>query len=415
MHAIETKAKREARPLGEGWRRSAATHISLAVALAAALLAGRPAVAVGQIVPSASSVFMTNFKNCFHDHIRSEIGSFTFRDLEWAEDEFWRSVAPKSTRRLVDECVPSGTRRGSTRKEVLDDLLVNAVRYGPDPEIIRTLIDAGADVNANLGSGPTPLHYAAKSGSMAVVRFLLRSGAVVDASDGGQLTPFYYAVDGNRPAIAATLFRAGADPRVKGKNGKTALHRAAGNGSLKLVSFLLRNGADPNASYPDHGSDHTPLDRALLRGGRDEIVAALIKAGADPVRPLHRAVEGNDTAVAATLIKVGADVNARREDGWTPLHIATRAGLTELVRLLVQRGAEVDRQDSEGSTPLHIAARFSSPETAEVLIEGGAKVNITNMAGKTPLDVAIASTGERQSAISNLFRSHGGKCATTCN
>ena len=110
---------------------------------------------------------------------------------------------------------PGGAPHGSRRWTIL---LVIAVGYELDPEIMRTLVDAGA--NANLGSGPTPLHYAAKPGSMDQVRFLLRSGAVVDARDGWQFTPLYYAVKDNRPEIAATLFRAGADPRVRGRTAK---------------------------------------------------------------------------------------------------------------------------------------------------------------------------------------------------
>ena len=104
-------------------------------------------------------------------------------------------------------------------------------------------------------------------------------------------------------------------------------------------------------------------------------MAALIKAGADPVPPLHRAVEDYSMRKAAVLIDAGADVNARREDGWTPLHIATRKDSPELVEWLLGAGADTnvtaDVQDPKrgsGETPLQVAAQFTERSEAQPVV-----------------------------------------------
>lgn len=50
-----------------------------------------------------------------------------------------------------------------------------------DPEVIRPLVEAGADVNARGGGGWTPLHLAASRGDVALVEYLLARGARADA------------------------------------------------------------------------------------------------------------------------------------------------------------------------------------------------------------------------------------------
>jgi len=61
------------------------------------------------------------------------------------------------------------------------------------------------------------------------------------------------------------------------------------------------------------------------------------------------------TDVTNILIKAGADVNAKDQNGITPLQIAIIESKFEIAKLLVEAGADVNAKDQNGITPLNIA------------------------------------------------------------
>ncbi|MEZ5302507.1 MAG: ankyrin repeat domain-containing protein [Verrucomicrobiales bacterium] len=105
------------------------------------------------------------------------------------------------------------------------------------------------------------------------------------------------------------------------------LHWAAEGGLSDLVAALLRNGADPNAR-----------DR---RG----------------FTPLHKAVEGGFSEAAEFLLAKGADSNAQSDTGWTPLHTACASGDEEAACLLLSFKADPKKPDHSGREPSYYAQR----------------------------------------------------------
>jgi ankyrin repeat protein len=85
-------------------------------------------------------------------------------------------------------------------------------------DVVRTLIDAGADVDApTQDADKTPLHVAAARGHTAVVEALLAAGARVNPVNRAGYTPFIGALLNKQPLTAKVLYRAGGRQFIDGE------------------------------------------------------------------------------------------------------------------------------------------------------------------------------------------------------
>lgn len=202
-----------------------------------------------------------------------------------------------------------------------------------DIEMVKTVLDLGADVNAEDGDSIKPAnwssltsHWVAKAGPMAMAELWDAKSAMV-----GSL----------------------------GSTGDRPLHRAAYGGSAEAASLLIQHGADVNAR---NERGWAPLHTAAL-SGHEGVIRVLLAAGADVnardnegVVPLHMAAEQRKYEVAKFLLFYNADVNARDNAGITPLHWATFSADRSMMKLLLSKGARVNARDNNALTPKRWAA-----------------------------------------------------------
>lgn len=66
---------------------------------------------------------------------------------------------------------------------------------------------------------------------------------------------------------------------------------------------------------------------------------------------LHEAVLTGSLDCVKLLVKYGAEVRQKDENGWTPLHIACSDGHAEIARYLLSQGAQVDVVNDDGEMP----------------------------------------------------------------
>ncbi|KAM3598018.1 uncharacterized protein V6R79_012386 [Siganus canaliculatus] len=77
-------------------------------------------------------------------------------------------------------------------------------------------------------------------------------------------------------------------------------------------------------------------------------VDALFHSG---MAALHEAVLTGNLDVVKLLVKYGADVHQRDEDGWTPLHMACSDGFPEIAKYLLSMGASTEAENESGEKP----------------------------------------------------------------
>jgi ankyrin repeat protein len=260
------------------------------------------------------------------------------------------------------------------------DEIHEAARQG-NLEKVRALVDKDPTlIAAKDKGGETPLHWAAFSGNIDLVRFLLEKGAEVDARNGRGLTPLAFAALQGRTPAAGLLIERGADANVRNALNITSLIIAAEQGAVELVEKLISAGAD--VRIESHIG--TALHRAAFKG-HTKVIRVLLKAGANTevmsrrFFPLHLAAMAGQLEAASALVEGGADVNSRDGGGRTPLHrvlASAHSHVSDIAIFFIDRGADVNSLDNERETPLMAAVREGYTEVVRRLLEKGASTDI---------------------------------------
>ncbi len=104
------------------------------------------------------------------------------------------------------------------------------------------------------------------------------------------------------------------------------------------------------------------------------------------------------------LIVMGADKEARNENGYTPLHMASYKGHLSTVEFLIAKGADKEAKDkNHGTTPLLVASLHGHLSLVKYLLDKGASAVVKSKDGKTPSDMAKEF---KHTAIVDLLNVH---------
>lgn len=147
--------------------------------------------------------------------------------------------------------------------------------------------------------------------------------------------------------------------------------------TVQEAAYLIGHGADVNATRNAGFIAETPLRRAVC-DGRPDLVELYLERGAKPnpdggVPILCDAARRNGRRSVLALLKHGADIRAKDEQGWTVLHWAIEgSGSAGMTALLIEHGADGLLRDKDGHfdlTPLAMAAERGRWEVVRVILE----------------------------------------------
>ncbi len=222
-------------------------------------------------------------------------------------------------------------------------------------ELMKALLDAGADPNARL---ETHLWYAAFNAGRMGVTF---AGA----------TPFWRAAYGTDVAAMRLLVEYGADPNIP---------------TIKLPSGRrYRQQPDTTSTGDTTQTVEDPSGMAPVPTGGPAVhplhAASGVGYGTSRVGQQHRHVpDGWLPAVKYLVEELGIDVNLRDHDAYSAMHHAAARGDNEVIELLVKHGADVMFVSRRGQTTVDMANGPQQrvqpfPETIALLEGLGAKNN----------------------------------------
>ena len=236
--------------------------------------------------------------------------------------------------------------------------------------VMKILIESGADVNTKVYRYGTALQCAATHGNQPMLELLLANGADVNICGGSRWGPLHAAASGGQSSIVKILLSHGADPKLRHKYHGTPVEAAARGGHQETLQILLANGAKVDANRSSALSD-------AAREGNEAIFEILLAHGASATNGNHlqAAVLGGSAKIINTLLAKVTDVDAQGGEYGTALQAAAYASDEAAVQMLFDKGADVNAQGGKYGNALQAAACSGHEAVVQFLLEKGADVN----------------------------------------
>lgn len=192
----------------------------------------------------------------------------------------------------------------------LTAILCSAAASGSVSDI-QGVMEKHPNINLNEANEDkrTPLHLAASEGNLEIVRFLVENGADVNMEDRWNSTPLHDSIQAKQIDVFNYLLSRGGKTSMTEEEKVSALNSAARSGDLDQVRTLVKMGVDVN------------------KGDYDNRTA------------LHLSCDSGSEEVVEFLIENGADINAIDNFGRTPVQDAIQNKHDDLVQFLFTQGA----------------------------------------------------------------------------
>ena len=234
--------------------------------------------------------------------------------------------------------------KAEEKEQTADEILMDAILHG-DTAGVRTALRNGAHVTEEYYGGQTPLTRACRYGRDDIVRILLDAGADAWWRDGNGWSSIMIAAYERKFSTVQLLLNHDSDLlEIEDSNGWTPLFYVVRSGNVKHIRFMLDRGANVHATATMTSTGYTIL---------------------------HIACQWGTPVVARIILAAGVDIEARETLRQTALHIAMNYRDIDLVReLILQHNANMCAADKDGNTPFDIACSWErNGRSADPILE----------------------------------------------
>lgn len=261
----------------------------------------------------------------------------------------------------------------------------NVVQYVVEKDrgadMLRLLLEKGADVNYVSDDGETPLSMAVENDKLEYVEILLENGANVDYPNSYGETPLQAAVTYGYEKLIDLLLAFHANPEVTQsvKSGEKStdipllMHVAVLDNSPTIVEALIRAGANVNR---EDEFGFTSLERCLMQNQDLSMITVLIKNGADLQHfssngqtPLMIAIsEECDFEIIKLLIDSNPSTINVENNGLNVIQQAIICDSSlDIIKYIVSNGADLHAETKYGNTLTDLAEYYASEEVQEYI------------------------------------------------
>ncbi|MCL4361766.1 ankyrin repeat domain-containing protein [Candidatus Dependentiae bacterium] len=198
------------------------------------------------------------------------------------------------------------------------------VKASRDNEVskLKTLLNQGVDVDERSSEGYTALMEASLHGYNEIVMLLISGGANVNAKNSSGMTPLILTSKSyeNNAKTAEILINAGASVNERDNAGQNALISALTMGHADLAEYLIK-----------HATKYISWDINIQDSfGKTALIAAAQNFFNHP----------GFKNIVQTLIRMGANINARDHLNMTAYQWAIKQGHQDIAELLKKYGAK---------------------------------------------------------------------------
>jgi len=167
-----------------------------------------------------------------------------------------------------------------------------------------------------------PIHYIFQYSTINMIKLIIDLGANLDSEGFLGLRPLHYLCQYSSLEAIKYLIEHGVNVNKKNAAGDNILYYASYHSKIDVVQYFIDSGVD-------------------------------IENGNSRVKPIHRACEARKFGIAKLLIENGANFECKDYSEESPIFDIIRYGNTELIKYMLNKNVNLNVFNSKGKSPIH--------------------------------------------------------------